>query len=453
MGVTKSLLPDDVKIYLKVKKQIDPDKVSALVKFEPHLHQKTIIDTAYEGNFSVMTISCGRRFGKTFAIGQVCTTELLIPNASVLLITPTFANAKTMFEGIERNILSLGIKVVTKDSKSLTFTLENRATIFVVTPKSVTNALGRKFSLIIGDESQDIENLIDLFENYLQPAMSDYGLNSEGFANAKAIFIATARDKSNDMYKLIKRAKSKKYKGYINFTFPTSDNPYIPKEFIEQKKLELDPNTFSREYEGKWSKSSGEMVYYTFTQEKCVLSRAEVEKIVPKAVGVFIAAIDVGFTDNTGYLLAFVEPFSGRIVIYKEYKAHELPMSAHVSEFKAIESAFLPSDAGLLRYIDPTAVQVSNDLSVDHNYYTYPAFNKIDEGVKIVNTSFYKGKLVISEECVELIDEIENLVWQNAATKTIKRSKVHKHFDLSLSTLRYLVATWKLQSDMRIVAV
>ena len=121
-------------------------------------------------------------------------------------------------------------------------------------------------------------------------------------------------------------------------------------------------------------------------------------------------------------------------------------------EFKAIEES-LVGGSYVQRYIDPSAVQVANDLSVDYGYYTYPAYNKIDEGVKMVNTAFYKGALVISDECEALIDEIEHLVWQNANTKTVKRTKTHKHFDLSISTLRYLVATYKLQSDVSIVAV
>jgi len=444
--MTHKLAPD-VEIYLSVKKKLNKDKIYEITEFNPHPKQGQILDTFFEGSFSVMTITCGRRFGKTYAISEAASAELLVPNASILLITPTFSNAKTMFENIERTIVGMGIKIVTRDSKALTFTLENRATIFVVSPKSVANALGRKFSLVIVDEGQDIDELVDLFENYIQPAMADFGTDERGYSHAKAIFIGTARDESNDLYELISRSTDKKYFGYVNYTFPTSDNPFIPTAFLDSKRRELDPVTFGREYEGKWSKSDGELIYYSFNEDINVVPARDIKYTKDS---LFIAALDVGFTDNTGYLVGFVQPLTGNIYIIGEYKDNEAPISYHQRRIKETDSKF-----GTIRdrFIDPAAAQVANDLSVDYEIYTTPAYNKIDEGIKYVNQSFYNGTLFISDECVNLIGEIKNLYWQNAKTKTVKKTKKYKHFDLSLSTLRYLVATYKMQSSSSIIKI
>jgi len=443
----EQLLAPDVEIYLSVKEKVKKEQVYNLTNFKPHEKQGLILDTFFDGNFSIMTITCGRRFGKTYAISEAASVELLIPNASILLITPTFSNAKTMFENVERTIIGMGIKLVSKDSKALTFTLENRATIFVVSPKSVANALGRKFSLVIVDEAQDIDGLVDLFVNYIQPAMADFGTNKNGYSNAKGIFIGTARDESNDLYELITRASDNKYFGYINYTFPSGDNPYIPKSFLENKKKELDPITYGREYEGKWSKADGELIYYSFMEDKNVVPAGDINY---NNESLFIAALDVGFTDNTGYLVGFVQPLTGNIYIIGEYKDNEAPLSHHQKNIKALDNKF-----GKIRdrYIDPSAAQTANDLSVDYGIYTTPAYNKIDEGIKYVNQSFYQGKLFISDECTNLIGEIKNLYWQNAKTKTVKKTKKYKHFDLSLSTLRYLVATYKIQSSANIIKI
>lgn len=446
-------LAPDVVTYLNVKNRLDKDSIYKVTKFEPHPKQGLILDTFFSGDFNVMTITCGRRFGKTYAISEAASAELLIPNASILLVTPTFSNAKTMFENIERTIIAMGITIVSKDSKALTFTLENRATIFVVTPKSVENALGRKFSLVIVDEGQDINDLVELFENYLEPAMADFGVNDRGYNNAKAIFIGTARDKNNDLYTLIRRAGMDKYEGYINFTFPTSDNPYIPKEYLAKKKASLDPITYGREYEGKWSRADGELIYYTFDRDKHVMDASEIyERMVPNN-SLLIGALDIGFTDNTGYLIAYVEKLTGNIYVIGSYKDNEKPVSHHQKLFKKLDNKFSAYGKVRHRYIDPAAAQTANDLSVDYAFYTTPAYNKIDEGIKAVNTAFFQGKLFISSECMELVDEIENLYWQNAKTKTVKKSKNFKHFDLSLATLRYLVATWRYQSDFQITVV
>jgi hypothetical protein len=442
-------LAPDVEVYLKVKKKLfsNKEKIFEITKFSPHPKQELILDTFFDGLFSIMTITCGRRFGKTYAISEAGTAELLVPNASILIITPTFSNAKTLFENIERSILNLGIKITSRDSKALTFTLENRATIFVVTPKSIANALGRKFSLVIVDEGQDIDDLVDLFENYIQPAMADFGTDELGYNNAKAIFIGTARDESNDLYELITRANSPKYFGYVNYTFPTSDNPYIPKAYLAAKKRELDPITYGREYEGKWSKADGELIYYTFDEDKNVVPHNSIKY---NKDSLFIAALDVGFTDNTGYLVAYVEPLTGHVYIVGEYKDNEAPLSYHQKNIKELDKQF-----GKIRdrFIDPAAAQVANDLSVDYGIYTTPAYNKIDEGIKYVNQAFYRGELLISDKCVDLIAEIKNLYWANPKTKTVKKTKKFKHFDLSLSTMRYLYATWKIQSNSEIIKI
>ena len=436
----------DVEIYRQVKSKINYNKAAQLFKFKPHEKQQEIIDTIQEGNFSAITITCGRRFGKTLVISDIGATEMLIPNASVLLITPTFSNAQTMYTEIEKYVQSAGVKITSRNTKQLTFTTEVNSTIYVVTPKSISNALGKKFSLVIVDEGQDIEDLISLWENYIQPAQADYGVDENGYFVSKTIFIATARDKANDMYELIKRTYNPKYKGYVNFTYPTSSNPYIPKEYIESKRKELDPVTFGREYEGKWSDIGGERVYYTFDKERHVINPQDLPVFDNQSQ--YLVGIDIGFADNTAFLLAAVQPLTGHIYVLAEYAESGRTISQHVSEFKAIEEKLTVEK--VIRFIDPSAAQVANDFAVDYDYYCVPGSNDIQEGIKSVNERFYKNELFISSECYQLIEEIEEMHWKENG-KDVKRTKKHKHFDLALAALRYLVYSWKVQNNLDIV--
>ncbi len=450
---TRQLLAPQVEVYLKAKNKIHPNykKFYDLIGFQPHKVQQEILDAYFGGEFSVMSLTLARRTGKSFVTSFIATVELMIPNSTILLFSPTFSNAQAIYVELEKNILKLGVKIVSKNSKALSFTLENSSTIFVVTSKSYKNVLGKSLNLVIFEEAQDIENVLNIWENFILPAQADIGESVEGYSNSKTLFIGTARDKSNDLYTTIKRVKDPKYKGYVNFTYKTSDNPYISKAFLEARKAEMDTISFKREFESIWSEQSGELIYYAFSREKNVISHQELLSKLPKFQAVFIAAIDAGFTDNTGYLLAYVEKFTGVVYVIEEYKAAQMPMSHHQKSFHNIEQKYYNYGKVKDRYIDPSAAQMAHDLAIEYKYYTTPAYNKIDEGIKAVNNAFHQQKLFISDNCVGLIDEIESLYWQNAQTKTVRKTKEHKHFDLSLATLRYLYATWNYQKVSDII--
>jgi hypothetical protein len=443
------LLTQDVTVYQSIVNKIDYNASARALKFKPHPAQQIVFDTVASRAFDVITLACGRRFGKSEVMSAIASTELLIPNARVLLVTPTFANAKAIYDKVELAIIKLGLKIKSKDIKLLTFTLEYGQTIICATPKSISNVLGFKYSLVIFDESQDISDLMEIWENKINPAQADYGLQEDGFMYSKTMFIGTVRDYDNDFYIPFERGELK-LPGYISFNFPTSANPYISKEYLAKKEATLPKKTFDMEYRGIWQSLRDSLVYFSFNQETSIIKREEVYHILdnPK---VCISGIDFGFDDNTSYLLGVVEPLTGIITIIREYKESQQALEYHVSKFREIESSV--KYLSIHRYADPSAVQLIHDMSVTYGYYVNKANNKIDEGVDKVNSLFHQGKLRISEECVELISEIKNLSWKNPKTKEVARTKRHKHFDLSLSSLRYLVYTWEQQKDLSIIII
>ena len=448
----KTFTNKEIETYFKVKQKLDPFKVCAILGTEPHNTQAEVLNIISEGNFNVLTLVNSRRWGKSFIVSKIAVTDLLAPNASVLVVAPVFQNAKAIFDAVYQDVLKLNLPIAKKDTKGLALTLDNNSKIMVVSEKNFEAALGQRFSLIIFEESQSINGLIDIWENYLLPAQADFGTDENGYMVSKTIFIGTARDKGNDFYEIFRRAtKPDKYKGYISKTYTIYDNPFISKEFIESRRAELDEVTFNREFMGIWSDLSDEMVYYSFDYDKNVLPHEEIVKRV-RPENQFLVAIDPGYSDSTAFLLAAVEPFSGTIYILGEYNKSKAPLEVHVQNMKALEAEFAPVKTPL-RYMDPSAAQLMMELAYQFNYITAPAYNKIEEGVQYVNQRFHHQKLYISDRCVELIDQIDHLVWQNPATKTVKRTEKFKHFDLAIAALRYLVASWDSQSKQEIITI
>jgi hypothetical protein len=443
------LLTQDVKAYQAIVNKIDYNSSARALKFKPHPSQQTVFDTVASRAFDVITLACGRRFGKSEVMSAIASTELLIPHARVLLVTPTFANAKAIYDKVELAIIKLGLKIKSKDIKLLTFTLEYGQTIICATPKSISNVLGFKYSLVIFDESQDVSGLMDIWENKINPAQADYGLQDDGFMYSKTMFIGTVRDFDNDFYIPFERGELQQ-PGYISFNFPTSANPYISKEYLAKKELTLPKKTYDMEYKGIWQSLRDSLVYFSFDPDTSIVKRAELALMLENAM-VCASGIDFGFADNTSYLLGVIEPLTGIITIVREYTESQKALEYHVSKFLEVESSV--RSLAIHRFADPSAVQLIHDMSVTYGYYSNKANNKIDEGVDKINSLFHQGKLRISEDCKELISEIKNLSWKNPKTKEVMRTKRHKHFDLALSSLRYLVYTWEQQKDLSIVVI
>jgi hypothetical protein len=442
----------EIELYLKVKQKLDPFKVCSVLGIEPHKTQAEVLEIVSKGDFNVLSLVNSRRWGKSFIVSKIAVTDLLAPHASVLVVAPVFQNAKAIFDAVYQDILKLDLPIAKKDTKGLSLQLSNGAKIMVVSQKNFEAALGQRFSLIIFEESQSIEGLIDIWENYLLPAQADFGVDENGFMNSKTIFIGTARDKGNDFYRIFSRVKRPdKYKGYISKTYTIYDNPYISKDFIESRKAELDEVTFNREFMGIWSDLSDEMVYYSFSTEKNVLPHSEILKRIDRK-NQFLIAIDPGYSDSTAFLIAAVTPFTGTIYILGEYNKDKLPLSVHLEGWRALENEFMPEETPI-RYIDPSAAQLMMELAYQFNYVTVPAYNRIEEGVQYVNQRFHHQKLFISDRCVELIEQIENMVWLNPVTKTVKRTERFKHYDLAIAALRYLVASWEAQSKQEVIVI
>ena len=449
MEETLPELPQEIQEYLDVARLIDPLKVWDLLGQKPHPKQREVLEIVKSRLYSYLVLVNGRRWGKSFLTSSIVISDMLAPNASVLVVAPKFANAYAIFNETKKNILKLKLDIAEQNTKNMYIKLENGAKLRVVTDTSYESALSDRFSLIVFEETQSINNALHIYESILGPSQADFGSDECGFANSKTIFIGTARDETNDFYTLYNRAKSKKYqfecKGktfnhYVARSYPTATNPYISKDFLARIKQELDEVTFKREYECVWTKGANEQLYYAFDRDKNVVEHSVIlEKLKHPEHIQFYAGIDVGYAANTGYLLGFKEDFTGNFYIVGEYSVAQAPLETHYKGWVQLEEQF--GVQKILRFLDPSATQTQVDLVNNYQYYTYPAFNPIDNGLEYVNTGFDKGKLLISENCTQLIDEIENLRWKNPNTKTIMISKKHKHFDLALASLRYLYAS------------
>jgi phage FluMu gp28-like protein len=99
------------------------------------------------------------------------------------------------------------------------------------------NLRGARVDFLVVDEAAMIDR--EAWEATLRPTLSD--------TQGRAMFISTPRGR-NWFYELFVRGQDSQYPEYESFTFPTSSNPYIEDEEIEEARATLPSNVFRQEY-------------------------------------------------------------------------------------------------------------------------------------------------------------------------------------------------------------
>jgi hypothetical protein len=439
----------EIKTYQQFADNWSYAKVGEVLGHTYHDAQQEMVSTFDDyPHISNVVFLCGRRLGKTYTTADIATGELFIPYASVLLVSPTYTNSKNLFKNVMKNIRMAGIKITSQNTNQLEFSLENGATFVSATTKSIDNVLGGRYSLVIFDESQSIPNLKVLFEQSIEPAMADYGVKENGTPYAKAMFLGTPRAIAVDFKEYFyKHLTDDTWK---SFNYPTSANPLIPTRYIENKRASLPDWVFRQEYLAQWITVSSQTVFFAFDYETHVRDLRNDPKIreaIATGQAFWIGGLDIGFQDSTGYLSAIV--LGNAIYILAEYSANKKTTDEHILNIRSLEKEL--GAKNVYRYVDPSAAQSAFDMA-SKGLGTIPAENAVVDGIDAVNIYFSETKkhgirLYVDESCVELIRQLQLMLWKDYQAKTVVQDPQGTHWDLALACIRYMVYTWELQKS------
>jgi len=195
----------------------------------PHDTQKLFLaDTT---RFRVLM--CGRRWGKSL-ISQSEAIKTALQGKSVAYVTPTYLLAKYFFEELTNRLPD---NVYTSNKSDLVITLLTGGYIQFFTGERLDSFRGRKFHRVIMDECDYIKNLQEGWLNSIRPTLTDY--------KGDGIFLSTPRGKKFTYSLYLKGLSDKDWK---SFKFSTYENPYIPKEEIDDARSQLPTAVFEQEY-------------------------------------------------------------------------------------------------------------------------------------------------------------------------------------------------------------
>lgn len=468
----KNKLSEDYKVHAK---QVSLGKLFEMLDVQPTPMQDGLITLWDEHleEFSEVNIAASRRQGKTFSAAIIVIKELLLVNSSTMVVSKSAKSVGVLFNEILRLLRVLGLKPTKVNSNQYSLQL-NDSILRCTVHKTIETLLGNKASLIVLDES-GVYPYSESVNINLLPMRNDFGTYDDtSMFVAKILRISSPREIGSDFYydflkglvaKPSKVGKGEVYiseKGVCSMTFSIYDSPLATPQLIESLKLTTEPEIWKTEFLSKFIHMNSISAFNMFNEDD---NTFDLDNLIKNIGGRSLASLgfhnisaessklqgflglDVGFRDNSAIVVGTV--IDNKIYILDSFEQSHMTSKEFAEAIQQIikkwEGGKLPLDFGEgAIYIDATAAMMSADLNNTYNVPSMPGYNKVREGISLMNTAFKTQSLYINKELTFLIDQITMLAFKEAIIGSINKNvgdpfvriKGH-HFD-TLHALRYM---------------
>lgn len=476
-------LSEDYKTHTK---QIGFGKLFDLLEINPTPMQVGLIDLWDNKleEFSEVNVAASRRQGKTFTAAILVVRELLIINSSTMVVSKSAKSVAVLFNEILRLLRVLGLKPTKVNSNQYSLQL-NDSILRCTVHKTMETLLGNKASLIILDEcgTYAYEEAVNI---NLLPMRNDYSTYEDtAMFVSKVLRISSPREIGSDFYydyqkgnvgkdsKLPRGAVYISNKGVASMSFSIYDSPLATPQLIESLKLTTDEEVWQTEFLSNFIHMNSISAFSMFNAETNTFNLKELTALIGRGnlatLGFQEATIgfqgflglDVGYRDNSAIIVATV--LDNKIYILDSFAKSHLTSKEFAEEIQkminkwSIAGISLDFDEGA-SYIDPSAALMSADLTNTYDIPVLPGYNKVRDGISLMNTAFKNNDLLINDELTELIDQVSMLAFKESIVGSINtgstdpfvRVKGH-HFD-SVHAMRYLVTSlqqyWGVARDL-----
>jgi hypothetical protein len=403
-----------------------------------------------QNNHRFKVICAGRRSGKSVLARLTLLKWAVEKPGTYYLVSPTYKQAKSIhWYEAKKEIPRQWIQKT--NETELSFTLKNGSIIELKGAENPDALRGVKLRGLVIDEIASIRNWDWLWQEVLRPTLTDY--------ESPAIFISTPKG-FNHFHELFQLGQSENDQ-YKSWRFTSYDNPYIPKQEIDNAKKELTEDTFAQEYMADFRKYTG-LVYKEFNREIHVIEPFQ----IPETWGLY-RGIDFGSTNPTAVLWIAVDNDenifvadeyyeTGQTIDYHAGRINSNQLSSRVSttfgdpsgaqwitEFRT-RGVFITkatketgqSEQGWVRYgIEKVAERLKPQLG-----HEVPILIKYG-----VNQA--KPSLFVFNHCTHLIAEFETYRWKEKSVtqaQDLNEPDVpEKANDHAMDALRYFIVSYK----------
>lgn len=234
-------------------------------------------------------LRCGRRFGKTKLIAELC-LPALEKGVPVGIWYPTYKDSIEVWDTIKKVYKDV-ISKKDESLKKIWFLGGGQVDFWAM--ENPESGQGFKYYRAIVDEAAKASAFKRAWEETIRATLTDY----------KGDAYIMSRPKPNCYFKELEdKHTGKKNWGFYHFT--TYDNPYIDNSEVDEAKEDLDPRTFEQEYLAEYVDPTAKYFFYTFDEKLHVQECSIIESLPIKLsfdfnIDPFTCTVFQTPTDNT----------------------------------------------------------------------------------------------------------------------------------------------------------
>lgn len=219
---------------------------------------------------------------------------------------------------------------------------------------------------------------------------------------------------------------------YISvFKWRSVDNPYFSKEFYEQEKQRLSKEEFARRYEGEPTRMEGLIYEFQYDPKFKMDDKMRDFLANPEQV---IAGVDFGFTNPTGILIGKVK--DGHLYITAEWKREKKTTPEIIDQCKLYDGR----NHVRKWYPDPAEPDRIEEMK-RAGLYCGDVNKDVEYGISVVKGLVKEKRFHVSDDCVELLDELEQYHYEDGEEVPVKEN------DHLCDALRYMVVGANLMKE------
>jgi PBSX family phage terminase large subunit len=288
---------------------------------------------------------------------------------------------------------------------------------------------GKTFSLVYCDEMTLYpESIIDMIDTRLSMPYS------MGFASMNPAH------PTHKLKKWIDKAEEGD-PNYYALGFTLDDNPFVDESYKKRVRESLSGLFYKRNYLGLWCLAEGAI--FDFFDHKI-----HVVKRPPRAADYWVAGIDYGTNNAFACTILGVNVGRGTGLGVCRWVEAEYVWDSKKKGRQKTNTEYAEDMVEFLEpygiekvYIDPSAASFKIEMR-RKGFSVIDADNDVENGLSYLLSEMKKGNLFITENCPNLIKEIEGYVWDSkAALHGI--DKPFKEADHCIDSLRYVFYTHK----------
>lgn len=383
--------------------------------------QIALINAINNPKYRFVCAALARRLGKTYIANIIGQLVSLVPGCNILIMSPNYNLSSISFEIQRKLIKSFDLEVDKNNLKDKVIELSNGSTIRMGSLSTVDSCVGRSYDLIIFDEAALGADAEEAFNVSLRPTLDK--------PNSKAIFISTPRGKNNWFSVFFQRGFSDVYPQWVSLTADYTENERMKASDVAEARSTMSRAEFEQEYMASFTTFEGQ-IYSTFKPEY-VYDYIHVDGCE------YIAGLDPGYRDPTGFVVISYNPTTDHFHIVDEYLKAEAVTSNHADRFKE----FMLKHGIETIYIDHAAAQFAADLAYTYDIATIRAKKAQLEGIAYVQTIIEHGRLSVSPHCEHTLKMLDQYRWKTDTLSGIEKPEhdINSHI---ADALRYALYTY-----------